>query len=125
MKMRNIIYAVISILTVLGLICGIAASAHGKSDIDAIQTDEYLDERAGEYCREIREYLNDEAFLNAGITMTYVTDEGAGTRTYTILLHHKKFDSLTLKEKETISDRIGKMAFFEENCGFEVIFDEK
>ena len=120
---RNVFYACISVLTVIGLICGIAVSAHGKSDIDGRQMDEYLDEKAGEYRVRIRKCLDDEAFENAGITMTYVTDHRSETRTYTVLLHHRKFASLTQCEKEDLEAQIGDMAFEEKGCEFEIILD--
>ncbi len=73
-----------------------------------------------EYKVELREYLEENGYRNAGVTMTHTTD-GEGYREYTVAVHHDRFGRLTPEEREALLETMEDMGFGEEGCGFRVV----
>ena len=76
---------------------------------------EYFKEMEEEYVRELRKELADNGYRNAGITMTKVFYED-GAREYTVRLHHKRMENLTIEEKQDLLDRLAGTEFADGEC---------
>lgn len=123
MKIKNALYGIISVLMILGLLVGFSLSVNGRSDMDERVKQEHLKVLTEEFKTSVREYLNEEDFVNCGIMITYVTDHKSGEMTYYIRLHHKRFEKLTEDERNRLSGDITDLVFCAENCLFEVVFE--
>ena len=66
----------------------ITKTVQGQADDDAVVSEKYYQALEQEYVSEIRAYLNEQGFLNSGVTLTRVVDE-QGSRDYQVILHHK------------------------------------
>ncbi|MCR4617562.1 MAG: hypothetical protein K5669_05185 [Lachnospiraceae bacterium] len=122
MNIKNTVYAALSIILALGLILGFTLVARGGSNTEEIERSKYLSARTEEYKTLIRDYLKDGAYTNAGVTVTYIT-ENENSRVYRVKLHHKRFDDLSSDKKQKVCDDIMNLAFCDENCEFEVVLD--
>ncbi len=123
MKIKNALYGVISVLMVAGLLLGLALSVNGRSDIDERATEEMYKTRVEEFRSSLKEYLNEEDFINCGIMITYSTDREHNERTYYVSLHHKRFDKLSGGERQLLISNIEDMSFADENLLFEVTIE--
>lgn len=70
-----------------------------------------------EYLSQLRELLGENGFSNAGITMTRISGED-GTRNYEILLHHRRFEGKSRKEREALLGKLDGLSFPVEGCTF-------
>lgn len=76
-----------------------------------------------QYIAQVREQLKEQGYTNAGITMTRIT-EADGTRNYTVLIHHRRINSLDETEKVKLTYELGRTYFPVEGCGFSYDFLE-
>ena len=77
---------------------------------------------AGEYKSSLRVYLEEEGYENAGITLTYVSLKD-GERTYTALIHHRRFASLSDAEKDAFSESLEMLGRDLTGCEVCVVYD--
>lgn len=57
------------------------------------------------YVKDIRGYLNEQGYENSGIALTKVL-EADGSRSYTLQVHHRRIQGLTLQQKETLREEL-------------------
>lgn len=76
-----------------------------------------------EYIGEIREVLEEYGYKNCGITMTKVTEKGMPNE-YTVLIHHKRLQSLDETGRESIKTELSCVGFTEEESRFSYVFLE-
>lgn len=70
-----------------------------------------------EYVREMQTILNTEGFINSGVMLTRTVYED-NSREYHIAIHHGRFDSLSIGEKEALVEELKSAVFEEEDCSF-------
>ena len=85
---KNITFIAATIMLVLISAFFITKTVQGQADDDAVVSEKYYQALEQEYVSEIRAYLNEQGFLNSGVTLTRVVDE-QGSRDYQVILHHK------------------------------------
>ncbi|MBR1862029.1 MAG: hypothetical protein IJ796_09270 [Lachnospiraceae bacterium] len=121
--LREAVYGIVSLIMAAAIVLGFVLVVNGQTDRKQMEKDMYLKSRTAEYKSLVREYLEEESFHNAGVTLTYVTGE-EDTRVYSVKLHHKRFASLSDIEKSYIEKDIEDMGFSCEGCSFEVILEQ-
>jgi|GEM_PF-1852668 len=122
MNIKNTVYAVLSVILVIGLLVGFTFVSSGATDTTDDARNEYLKARTDEYKTLIRDYLKGSPFENAGVNVTYVTGKES-KRTYSVKIHHKRFASMANEEKQELVENITGLSFYDPDCTFEVIFD--
>lgn len=70
-----------------------------------------------EYIAQVRKQLEQQGYKNAGITMTRIT-EADGSREYTVLVHHRRINSLDEAERIQLANDLNRTYFPVEGCGF-------
>ena len=125
-KTSNITAIICGILTTFLVICIVIAAVPavcraGESRNEKLE-DEAFRELAGEYKASLRDYLEEKGYENAGITLTYVSLKD-GERTYTALIHHRRFASLSDAEKDTFSESLEMLGRDLTGCEVCVVYD--
>ena len=77
--------------------------------------DEYYEEMEDCYVKALREKLSTDGYRNAGITMTKVFFED-GAREYTVKLHHKRMERLTIQEQQELLAELSEIEFADNEC---------
>lgn len=67
------------------------------------------------YVGDMRVFLEQEGYVNSGITMTEVV-EADGNRHYTVTIHHKRIQRLSEGERQELLTACKQIAFEDENC---------
>ena len=116
---KNITFIAATIMLVLISAFFITKTVQGQADDDAVVSEKYYQALEQEYVSEIRAYLNEQGFLNSGVTLTRVVDE-QGSRDYQVILHHKYLEKLTVEEREVLFEEIKSMAFEDTGCIFQI-----
>ena len=116
---KNITFIAATIILVLCSAFFITKTVQGQSDTDVLEKEGYYQALEQEYVSEIREYLNEQGFLNSGVTLTRVVDE-QGSRDYQVTLHHKYLEMLSEEERQAIFEEIEGMAFGADGCIFQI-----
>ncbi len=125
-KTSNITAIICGILSTFLVICIIIAAVPavcraGESRNEKLE-DEAFREMADEYKASLRVYLEEEGYENAGITLTYISLKD-GERTYTALIHHRRFASLSDAEKDTFSESLEMLGRDLTGCEVCVVYD--
>ncbi len=126
MKKTNITAIIGGILITSLVICIIIAAVPavcraGESRNEKLE-DEAFHEMADEYKASLRDYLEEEGYENAGITLTYVSLKEGG-RTYTALIHHRRLASLSDTEKDNFSESLEMLGSDLTGCEVCIVFD--
>ena len=110
----SILFSVILVLVIAFCISGTVVSQSGHSrEVE----EKYYDELEAEYLAELKLFLEEEGYRNSGVTMTRVIDE-CGDRSYTVTIHHKLINRLSLPEKEQLAKLCGEIVFADAGCVF-------
>ena len=113
--MRGYRFYIISGLLIL-LIFVMSTMTVNATESKRLQHDnEYYEVIEEEYKMALRSELSDMGYRNAGITMTKVFYED-GAREYTVKLHHKRMQELTLEEQEILLSDLSEVAFADSDC---------
>ncbi len=110
----NILFSVILIFVIA--FC-ISETVFSQSDHERQMEEKYYDEMEDAYLKELKLFLTEEGYANSGVTMTRVIDE-SGVRRYTVTIHHKLIDKMTMSERNELTKACGKIAFADEESIF-------
>lgn len=113
---KKIIYLILIAAVVIWNVTIFAKSA---SDRDERMWDEYYLNCENDYRAEVRGYLFEEGFENAGIMLTHTTS-GDGERVYTLKVHHSAFENIGKEATSEVVNELKNMGFADERCSFEV-----
>ena len=111
------LFVMITIGLIMIIILSVTKTVQCQEQTTARQNEQYYVVLEKEYVSQLREYLNEEGFLNSGIMLTRVVSED-GSREYTLTVHNSRFDRLTDSEKEALIRELEERAFEAENCSF-------
>ena len=106
MKKAGFLVVTILIL-VLGISMTVKAASQRTEDITFSKEQYRMMEE--EYLEEVRDILLEKGCKNAGITLTYVTDE-IGNRKYTVTAHHTKLEKMDAQQLLLLQARIQESA---------------
>lgn len=70
-----------------------------------------------EYLSNLNKALSEKGYQCSGITMRWVADS-EGLRSYTVMIHHRKINSLDAYEKEELLHELSAAEFEDERCTF-------
>jgi len=90
-------------------------SVNAVNDKRIRHRDYYYEEMEDCYVKALRDKLSDGGYRNAGITMTKVFYED-GAREYTVKLHHKRMESLTMQEQQELLAELSEIDFADSEC---------
>lgn len=88
-----------------------------RSKADAGRRHKYYAAMEKEYQSEMERLLHEKGYANCGINIRWISD-GEGSRTYTVMLHHRKLYTLDGSEKEELLKELSGTEFSEEGCTF-------
>lgn len=80
----------------------------------------YYAELERDYKYAVRDYMNDNGYTNAGITVTRIVD-AEGNREYTVKIHHDKLDRLDDEKRELVMDEVAELGFNDDICSFNAV----
>lgn len=115
---KRFVITITAMAAALFIIIGSAITVHSAQAEKNIVTDKYYSQLENEYRSCVRDYLNGNGYKNAGVMVTYTVD-AEGFRTYTVKLHHDRFERLDENEKNEVLAEIEALGFSDELCSFE------
>ncbi len=89
-----------------------------SGDDNGIWNDYYAPVEA-DYVSGVRQYLSEMGYSNPGVTLTHVTDENL-MRTYTLNVHHMRFEGMSDERREVIMEALTDMGFEDDRCTIRV-----
>ena len=113
-----IIAVIVSVLVVL-FCAKETVMSQGRSDVKEKKS--YYAAMEAEYRADMKKVLEEEGYTGSGITVRWVS-ENEGTRTYTVMIHHRRIDYLDENEKENLVHKLVKTEFTDEKCSFQYEF---
>ena len=111
-------YVFLGILTILLIIAAFflfSITVKGNRSDDNSVWNEYYAPLEDAYVAEVREYLNDNGYVNSGVTLTHTTDEELN-RVYTLSIHHRRLEGCSEERREEISGVLKSMGFEDDRC---------
>ena len=116
-RMRNILFGATTVLLVIMILFCTSQTVMSKEKADVRSQKQYYAAIEQEYLSEMKQMLSDLGYANSGVTIRWVSDE-SGSRSYTVMIHHKKINYLSVQEKELLQEELAKTEFVDENCIF-------
>ena len=104
LKRAGFVVMMTVIIAIISALC-IGITVASKSEITKQEQENYYREQEKEYVKELRTYLENIGYSNSGVTMTRTT-ESDGTVTYSVTIHHTRFDRLTLNEQKDLLEQL-------------------
>ncbi len=99
----------ISALVLIGItVFCISGTVHSREKVERREREQYYREIEAEYVKNVRFFLNEEGYLNSGITMTKVIDEEEN-RSYTVMIHHRRIGNLQPEEQEQLQEELSQI----------------
>lgn len=111
-------YVFLGILTVLLIAAAFflfTITVKGSRPDDNAVWNEYYAPMESEYVSEVRGYLNENGYVNSGVTLTHTTDENLN-RVYTLSIHHRRLEGCSAERREEISESLRLMGFEDDRC---------
>lgn len=113
--MRAYRFYLITIGLIILVFTMMTMSVNAMEDKRLQHRDEYYEEMEDCYVKALREKLTGVGYRNAGITMTKVFYED-GAREYTVKLHHKRMERLTMQEQQDLLKELSQIEFADSEC---------
>ena len=110
-----VILGVITLVLIAAAFCIFTVTVKSSSGDDNGYWNEYYAPVEADYVGEVRGYLNELGYCNPGVTLTHVTDEDL-MRTYTICIHHRRFENLSEERREELENAVLNMGFADDRC---------
>lgn len=110
-------FGVITVVLILVIVFCVKGTVFSKENNERAKANRYYAALEDEYLEQTKEFLKEQGYINCGVTMTRVTQED-GSREYTVLLHHRKFQKLGTDQKEELVEALSDMEFDRGICRF-------
>lgn len=108
------------VLIIIILFCSTQTVLSQSRDMSKEQRQYYADMEK-EYLSNIESFLCKKGYLHSGINIRWVS-EVEGLRDYTVMIHHRKIDSLDIHEKEALLNELKTMEFNDSRAIFNYEF---
>lgn len=106
--MRKIMMLMVAVvIMVMGI--GMTVMAASKQEENVMISEEEYAALEKECLQEVKQILLEKGCKNAGVSITYITDE-VGNREYTVAVHHAKLESMEGEEYSLLKARIEETA---------------
>lgn len=112
-------FGIITLFLVLVIAFSLKGVAMSKENNGRAEANRYYAALEKEFLKQAKQTLEEQGYSNCGVTMTRVTKED-GSREYTVLLHHRKFEWLRQTEKDSLVDVLAAKGFTDGVCTFVV-----
>ncbi len=110
-------FGILTVLLILVIIFCVKETVMSKESTERAKQNHYFAVLEQDYLERTRQLLDEEGYGNCGINLTRVTYED-GRREYTVLLHHRKLERLSGKEKLNLEGMLSQIEFQNEMCSF-------
>lgn len=111
-------------MTAVGIVTAVMIIIFSSIVVRSAQADtameKYYAQLECEYKHSVRDYMDRNGYVNAGITVTRVVD-AEGNRTYTVKLHHNRLDKLDEDELAGLVYEVSELGFADEFCSFNTV----
>ncbi|MCR5739897.1 MAG: hypothetical protein K6G43_08770 [Lachnospiraceae bacterium] len=114
-RTENVILGIITIVLIIGAFYLFSITVKSTSDKDNRMWNDHYAPIEADYVRSVRDYLQDNGYVNPGVTLNYVTDENL-MRTYTLSIHHTRIENADEMRKEEIEEALRNMGFEDDRC---------
>ncbi len=119
MKKNEYLYAVVTIM--LAAVIFFTTTLTVLSQSRDRQRKQYYVCAEKMYLNQVRDILDGEGYEHGGVTVRWV-EEADGMRNYTVLIHHKKINSLDVDGRDKLLEILSKVGFADQNCSFKYEF---
>ncbi|MCM1039620.1 MAG: hypothetical protein NC314_06065 [Roseburia sp.] len=121
MKKKGISFIILVILSVLIIVFCTTETVMSQSKTDDRRKKQYYAKMEETYYADISALLAEKGYSGSGITLRWVSDDGE-SRVYTVMIHHRGIDVLSVQEKETLMQELSQAEFEDINCSFHYEF---
>lgn len=104
---RVIMTISVLVLIAITVFC-ISGTVYSSEKVERREREKYYRELEAGYVKKIRFFLNEEGYLNSGVTMTKVIDEEENRR-YTVTIHHRRIGNLRQEEQEQLQEELSQI----------------
>ena len=118
---RNAAFIIAVILSVLVVLFCAKETVMSQGRSDVKEKKSYYAAMEAEYRADMKKVLEEEGYAGSGITVRWVS-ENEGTRTYMVMIHHRRIDYLDENEKENLVHKLVETEFTDEKCSFQYEF---
>ena len=102
--MKRSFVAVTVILIMVITFCATGTVMGMEKDAQSVD-EKYYKQMEKEYVTHVRSYLQEAGYENSGVSLTKVIFED-GSRAYTLNVHHKRIESLSISEQQELQDAL-------------------
>ena len=121
MKRKNNFLTAASIFLIFVILFCSTKTVMSQNKTDDRRTRQYYAAMEEEYRTNISQVLNEKGFVNSGVNIRWVSD-GDGTRTYTVIIHHIRLNTLDDNVKDELLHELAELEFRDERCSFRYEF---
>ena len=121
MKRKNSFLTAASVFLIFVIFFCSTETVMSQSKTDDRRTRQYYAAMEEEYKANISQMLNEKGFVNSGVNIRWVSD-GYGTRIYTVIIHHRRINTLDDNDKDELLHELAGLEFADENCSFRYEF---
>ena len=119
MKRKNCLFLIMTMLLVLIILFCTTETVMSQGRVS--RQKQYYADMEKQYLSDIKNTLNEKGYPQSGITIRWVSD-GEGLRSYTVMIHHRKINSLNNNEIEELQKELTVTEFNDESCTFSYEF---
>ncbi|MCH5255692.1 MAG: hypothetical protein J1D87_00305 [Lachnospiraceae bacterium] len=119
MKRKNCLFVIMTMLLVLIILFCTTETVMSQGRVS--RQKQYYADMEKQYLSDIKNTLNEKGYPQSGITIRWVSD-GEGLRSYTVMIHHRKINSLNNNEIEKLQKELTVTEFNDESCTFSYEF---
>ena len=114
-----VILGIITVILIIAAFYLFSITVRSSADDDNSYWNEYYAPAETDYVAEVRGYLDDLGYSNPGVSLTHITD-GELMRTYTLSIHHRRFENQSSEGREEIERAVLDMGFADDRCSFRI-----
>lgn len=115
--LRGKLFGVLTVLLVLIIVFCIKGTVMSRESNEYGRKNHYYAALEQEYLEKTRQLLEAEGLRDCGVNIRWV-DDGSGNREYTVLLHHRKLNRMSDREKSDLGNMLSGIEFRDASCSF-------
>ena len=117
MRMGGKSFGAVTVLLLLVIVFCVKGTVTSRESDERGKKNRHYAVLEQEYRNRTRQLLEEQGLRDCGINIRWVADVD-GSREYTIVLHHRKLNSMTEEEKLALTDMLAELEFQDEACSF-------
>lgn len=112
---RMVLMVLTTVLLVLISAFAVSGTVLSQSYNSTREQKEYYKALEHEYIDSMRDFLEDQGYVNSGITMNRIIEED-GSMVYTVTIHHRRILALEPAQRNELALNCGEIKFPIEDC---------